>query len=119
MDAITEYRRPNDTRVSNTPKREPEARGRQFNMISAATLLNTDEDVLRQRDIMADPVVWSLKRTLKKVGQMIYIRVGSTDELVKIAEQVANCDPYRYARRMSPIDSAWNGVGSGNDRWWS
>jgi hypothetical protein len=119
VDAITEYRRPNETRVSTIPKREPEARRGGFGLMSAATLLNTDQEILRQRDIVTNPIVWSLKKTLHEVGQLIYDRVGSVNELLKIAEQIADRDPAHYSRRMSPLDSAWNGVGSGNDRWMS
>ena len=117
VDAIQEYRRSNDTRISTVPKKEPEAKGSAFGTMSGAELMRTSQAVLHQRDLVAQPIIMSLKRTLKEVGQLLYDRVGSTGELLKIAEQIADRDPDNYGRRMSPIDSAWNGVGADDDRW--
>ncbi|WP_153002988.1 hypothetical protein [Sphingomonas sanguinis] len=119
VDAIVEYRRPNDTRISTVPKKEPEASKPTFSVITAADLLDTDEEVLRLRDVVADPIGTALKRELHDLGQAIYDRVGSMNALTEIGDRIANADPSQYARRMSPLDSAWNGVGKDKDRWWS
>jgi len=98
-------------------RKEPEAGRAKFQFMTGEQLINTSEEILRERDIVQSPIIWALKRTLKDVGQMLYDRVGSTDKLLEIAEQIANRDPENYGRRMAPIDSAWDGVGSGHDRW--
>lgn len=119
VDAIVEHRSPNTTRISAAAKKAESETGPVIRAISIGDLVDTEQEVLRLRDLVADPVGTALKRQLRSVGQAIYDRVGSSDKLVEIGETIANTNPRQYGTRMSPLDSAWNGVGSGNDRWWS
>ena len=82
-----------------------------FNPIDIAQLIGTDEAVLRARDIAGSPVDWALKRVIKELGKLIHQQVGD-DGMLDVAERVAGRDDANWQRRMSPINSAWNGIGS-------
>jgi len=71
----------------------------------------TDPEVLRAIDIALAPVETGLKHIIKKLGELIYALVGDGG-MADVAERVASLDDDNWQRRMSPIDSAWNGIGS-------
>src|SRR5262245_35845154 len=64
----------------------------------------------------ADPVSASLKMGLNKLGQIIFDLYGM-NKLGEIAERVCQTGPGSFSARMSPVDSALNGVGRGNIKW--
>ena len=71
------------------------------------------------RDIVKDPIEYALKQVMKEIGQLLFDALGSTNALREVADRICDRDPSKWGRRASPIDSAFNGVGRGKDRWWS
>lgn len=68
-------------------------------------------EVLAALDVTDAPVEIGLKHSLKKLGKLAHALVGDKG-MVELAERVCNLDPDNYERRISPIDSAWNGIGT-------
>lgn len=92
---------------------------RDLKVICASALLATPDSILRAQSIAADPVNYALKKMIREVGQLLFDALGSTDALAKAADRVAGHGPGGFGQRIAPIDSAFNGVGKGKDRWWS
>lgn len=67
------------------------------------------EAELEARDIADDPTEYALKQMLNTIGKLIAEHL-SLDDLLKLAERVCARDPNNWARRMSPINSAFNGI---------
>lgn len=80
-------------------------------LISAGQLLATDRRVLEARDLVGSPVTVGLKHSIRKLGNLAHQMVGDAG-MHDLAERVCNRDEPNWSRRMSPIDSAWNGIGS-------
>ena len=103
-----------DTLVTHRAALEP-SQPRGWQMFN---LMTTPDIVLKARDIVGDPVSYALKRGIKTLGQTIYDLHGM-DVLGEVAERVCAKGVGDFQCRMSPVDSALNGVGRGNNRWWS
>lgn len=73
----------------------------------------------RLKGIVKDPVRYALRAALKETGRDMFKVVGSTDAMLDALHRVADRDPVNAGRRGAIMDSAWNGLGEGNDRWWS
>jgi hypothetical protein len=82
-----------------------------YDLISAGQLLATDPAILKARDLVGSPVTTGLKHSIRKLGELAHQLVGD-DGMLDLAERVCNRDEPNWSRRMSPIDSAWNGIGS-------
>lgn len=80
-------------------------------MISGGQLLATDREVLRARDLVGSPIENGLKRTIHDLGKLVHALVGD-DGMIEVAERVCGLDDANWSRRMSPVDSAWSGIGS-------
>jgi len=78
---------------------------------SGADLLDTDREVLLARSIAASPVEAGLKYAINELGKFIHAQVGDGG-MIEVAERVAGLDDGKWQRRMAPIDSAWNGIGT-------
>jgi hypothetical protein len=91
-------------------------REKAFRLIPFVPIAEISSAASRGRDIVADPVSYALKRGIKMLGQIVYDLYGMR-VLSDMAERV--CDGPRFGERMSPVDSALNGVGKDKDRWWS
>jgi hypothetical protein len=74
-------------------------------------LMATDRAVLGARDIARSPVEDGLKYAIKKLGKLVHAAVGDGG-MLNVAERVCGLDADNWGRRMSPIDSAWDGIGS-------
>lgn len=79
--------------------------------ISAAQLFDTDDEVLRARDWVADPVYRSLKKGATEIGKILHRRIGD-EGMTSMAEEVCSRDEKNWSRRMSFVDSAFNGIGT-------
>jgi hypothetical protein len=112
------FRRLVDALISHRKKRAREHEFLRVEAIHASVLLATDQAILRARDIVADPVDRALKKGIKELAQVVYDQFGM-DRLLQMAEHVCAKGRGGYGARMSPVDSALNGVGRGDDRWWS
>ena len=88
-------------------------------VINCADLLGADDNWLELDEIIADPIRRALKAQMKHLGKRLYAVVGSTDAMREVCEEVANYNPKRWGTRTDIMDKNWNGVGDGNDRWWS
>ncbi len=69
--------------------------------------------------ILRQPVYFALRLAVRRMGQQAFSVTGSTDGMREVAERVAGMVPAQYGRRASMLDSAWDGIGSDADRWWS
>lgn len=79
--------------------------------VDVGDLLATDRAVLRARDLVEAPVEIGLKRVITDLGKLVHAEVGDGG-MLDVAERVCELDHDNWGRRMSPIDSAWNGIGS-------
>lgn len=86
-------------------------RNQPLQAIPIEQLMGTDQSVLRARDLADSPVEIGLKHSIKQLGKLIFEIVGD-DRMLDVAERVAGLDDENWSRRMSPIDSAWSGIGS-------
>ena len=78
---------------------------------SIQELLGTERAVLRARDLTYSPVEIGLKHSLKELGKLAFAIVGD-EKMLELAERICDLDPGNWGRRMAPIDSAWDGIGS-------
>jgi hypothetical protein len=69
--------------------------------------------------LIRDPIGTACRAEIRRIGVELFRLTGSTGAMRKVAERVAERDPSKEGRRASIIDSAWNGIGEGNNRWWS
>jgi hypothetical protein len=70
-------------------------------------------------EILDDPVGAACRHSIRRLGELLYDITKSTDAMSDVLERVADRDPSRYSLRATIIDKAWNGIGAGQDRWWS
>jgi hypothetical protein len=70
-------------------------------------------------EILDDPVVAACRHSIRRLGEHLYELARDTDTMSDVLERVADRDPSRYSARATIIDKSWNGVGEGQDRWWS
>ncbi len=70
-------------------------------------------------EILDDPVGASCRHSIRRLGEHLYELARDTDAMSDVLERVADRDPSRYSLRATIIDKAWNGIGAGQDRWWS
>jgi hypothetical protein len=78
--------------------------------LNASAMASTDFAVLRAIDLVAAPVEQGLKHSIRELGKLIHALVGDGG-LQEVAERVSSLDDANYQRRISPIDSGWNGIG--------
>jgi hypothetical protein len=70
-------------------------------------------------EILDDPVGAACRHSIRRLGEHLYELARDTDTMSDVLERVADRDPSRYSLRATIIDKAWNGIGAGQDRWWS
>jgi hypothetical protein len=68
-------------------------------------------------DIVEDAVVAALRKQLTSLGKQLYKLVGSTDIMGDIADEVAGDKHWHY--RIDLLSKNWDGIGSGDDRWYA
>ena len=66
-----------------------------------------------------DPVRQALRRGVKAIGQELYRLGGGTGAMLQSLYRVCDLDPVTEGHRLSITDHAWDGIGSGPDRWWA
>jgi hypothetical protein len=69
--------------------------------------------------IIREPLEGAYRLALRKLGQRLYDVTKNTELMREILERVADRDSANYGRRAVILGSAWNGVGSVIDRWFS
>lgn len=79
----------------------------------------TDLDRAAFRAMTTDPVRNALREGIKKLGREIHRLGGGTGSMLDSLDKVAGMDAANAGRRAVIMDSAWNGTGAGDDRWWS
>ncbi len=92
-------------RLAATPFRMPN-RIRTRAEIEISTLLN-------------QPVGVACRLAVRRLGRHLFEVTESTDKMREVGERAADQDLQRYGRRVAMVDSAWAGIGSETDRWWS
>ena len=70
-------------------------------------------------EILDDPVGAACRHAIRHLGEHLYELARDTDIMSDVLEQVVDRDPSRYSLRATIIDKSWNGIGAGQDRWWS
>ena len=68
--------------------------------------------------IVADPFEGSLLYALRGVGAALHEH-GGTRLMRSVLLEIAARDPENEARRLSPADRQWDGIGSDDDCWFS
>jgi hypothetical protein len=69
--------------------------------------------------IIDNPIKGAVRAQVTSLGKELYKLLGNTDAMREICNDVAARNPKREGWRLDIIDKAWDGVGAGNDRWWS
>ncbi|AWB26202.1 hypothetical protein DA075_35630 (plasmid) [Methylobacterium currus] len=69
-------------------------------------------------ELVRDPIHYALRHGVKRLGRELH-RLGGLDAMSAAIDRVADMDPRHSGRRVSIMDSAWNGIGEGSARWWS
>ena len=106
-----------DALVTALVKHRGTHRRKEPTIVNMAELFKVPGDVLHQRTIVDDPVEWALKHGITKIGRLMYDATKSTHRMSQIVDDVCERDPKRFGHRISPIDSCFHGIGSGNDVW--
>ncbi len=70
-------------------------------------------------EILDDPVGAACRHSIRRLGEHLYQLARDTDTMSDVLERVADRDPSRYSLRATILDRSWNGIGEGQDRWWS
>lgn len=70
-------------------------------------------------DLVRSPVSSACRQAVGRIGKLVHAITGSVAGMAEVAERVAGMDPPKHGHRLSIIGGAWNGIGSGDDRWWS
>ena len=70
-------------------------------------------------EILDDPLGAACRHAIRRLGEHLYDITKSTDTMSDVLEWVADRDPSRYSFRATILDKSWNGIGAGQDRWWS
>lgn len=109
VSALVAYRREPPEQAQRARDRRPKRET--FPVITADQLMDTPSEILRARDLATSPVEMGLKKALRDLGKLLYNIVGD-DGLHEAADRICGLDERNVARRASPIDSAWNGIGS-------
>ena len=69
--------------------------------------------------ILREPVYFACRMAVRRLGERTFTITGSTDGMRDVADRVAGQMPAQFGRRLSVLNSAWDGVGSDSDRWWA
>lgn len=69
------------------------------------------------RSLVTQPVGRACRQAIRRIGEHLFVTLGSTEPMAELVERVAAKDRKRYSHRISIIDHAWDGLGGGNDRW--
>ncbi len=70
-------------------------------------------------EILDNPVGAACRHSIRRLGEHLYEIARDTDTMSDVLERVADRDPSRYSLRATILDRSWNGIGEGQDRWWS
>jgi hypothetical protein len=62
-----------------------------------------------------DPVGSALRNAIVDLGEHIYKLLGSVEGMQEVCARVCG----ENQLKLAIIDSAWNSIGEGDDRWWS
>jgi hypothetical protein len=73
-------------------------------------------DALELEEIACDPIVPALREQLNALGGLLF-RIGSTELMSDVLEQVAEANPRHYGLVTDIIDKAWDGVGNKDCFW--
>ena len=63
------------------------------------------------RSLYVNPVGIALRHGVKELGERLWEITGSTDEMRKSLDRVAELNPKTYGRRMSLMNAWWDGAG--------
>ncbi len=69
--------------------------------------------------LLQEPVYFACRLAVRRLGERLHAVAGGTNGMRHIADRVADTSPAEGGRLLSMMDSAWDGIGSDADRWWS
>jgi hypothetical protein len=77
----------------------------------------SSEQILVLSEMIVSPLQCSLRKQLHTIGCLLYREVKSTEHMRQVAEWVASLDVVNYEFRINALDSAFEGIGEGEDVW--
>ena len=69
--------------------------------------------------LLQEPLYFACRLAVRRLGERLHAVAGGTDGMRHAAYRVANIHPVKGAPVLTMLESAWDGVGSDSDRWWS
>ena len=69
--------------------------------------------------LLQEPVYFACRLAVRRLGERLHSIAGGTDGMRQTAYRVTRSHPTRDAPILGMIESAWDGVGSENDRWFA
>ena len=69
--------------------------------------------------LLQEPVYFACRVAVRRLGERLHAVAGGTDGMRTAAYRVADVHPVKGAPILTMLESAWDGVGSDSDRWWS
>lgn len=95
----------------------PRPDGERFKLVPFKAV--ADLDRMGFEALTKDPVRAALREGVKRIGREIHRLGGGTGGMLDSLAKVVDLDPANAGRRGAIMDSAFNGIGTGDDRWWS
>lgn len=68
--------------------------------------------------LLQEPVYFACRLAVRRLGERLHAVADGTDGMRRTAHRVADLHPVRGAPVLSILESAWDGVGTDDDRWW-
>ena len=69
--------------------------------------------------ILQEPIYFACRLAVRRLGERLHAIADGTVGMRHAAHRVASVHPVRGAPILSMLESAWDGVGTDSDRWWS
>jgi hypothetical protein len=84
-------------------------------IFSVRDLIRADANWLYLDEVIENPIRKALRRQLQQLGKRLFDLVGTTADILEIAEEIAN--PRNYYSCFNIMDKNWDGIGSDTDAW--
>ena len=69
--------------------------------------------------LLQEPLYFACRLAVRRLGERLHAVAGGTDGMRHAAYRVANIHSVEGAPILTMLESAWDGVGTDADRWWS
>jgi hypothetical protein len=68
--------------------------------------------------IISSPIDGALRLSVRQIGERLFCNLQSPLKMMHVARRVCSDDEANWSRRMTAIDSAWEGIGSKAAGFW-